>query len=275
MTTDPEEQDARRIADLVDAMLADSTRAGQAGPTGAEPATPPADTDAALSSQAARELRIADSLRSDGPAPSLALLSSIEREVRGARAQGDRPRQRRTWRLRPAVAVAAAGLAVALAAVVIISSGSNSPGAGRSLNQAAALAFRPSAAPAPGTASPTLLAVSYHGVTFPNYEHRFGSNPTGQRTDAIGGQHVLTIFYRLHDGTRLSYSVFAGTPVSLPAGAATTQFKGVSLHSYRTGSGLSVVTLVRHGRTCVLAAHGASVGQLLALAEWPLTVSHA
>ena len=71
----------------------------------------------------------------------------------------------------------------------------------------------------------------------------------------------------------MSYSVFDGSPVSVPSGAASTRFDGVLLRSYTTSSGLSVVTLVRHGRTCVLAAHGVSVATLLALAQWPLTVS--
>src|SRR5262249_37832263 len=116
--------------------------------------------------------------------------------------------------------------------------------------------------------------VAYHGVTYPNYRLQFGSNPTGVRTDRISGRGVLTVFYRLRNGTRLSYSVFSGTPVGVPASAATTVFDGVTLRSYRTDSGLSVVTLVRHGRTCVLASDGASVKMLLALAEWPLTVTN-
>jgi hypothetical protein len=32
------------------------------------------------------------------------------------------------------------------------------------------------------------------------------------------------------------------------------RYEGVPLRTYRTSEGLSIVTLVRHGRTCVLAA---------------------
>ena len=75
-----------------------------------------------------------------------------------------------------------------------------------------------------------------------------------QRTDRIGGRPALTVFYRLRDGTRLSYTVFSGRPVPRPAFARSVVYQGVPLHVFRTRNGLSVVTLVRFGRTCVLAA---------------------
>jgi hypothetical protein len=128
-------------------------------------------------------------------------------------------------------------------------------GSGRpSVGAAAQLAFSPSKTPPPTARTPKLLDVSYAGITYPNYARQFGAVPTGQRIDRIGGRPALTVFYRLRDGTRLSYTVFSGKPVPLPAAARSVTFRGVPLRTFSTASGLSVVTLVRNGRTCVLAA---------------------
>jgi hypothetical protein len=183
----------------------------------------------------------------------------------------------------PVVAAGASGvvIVVLIAGALHFGGSQNQPDSGFGfhhhggpLGEAAGLAFAPAVSGAPGASSSTLLDVAYHGVAFPNYAHEFGSSPTGERTDTIAGEGVLTVFYRLHDGVRLSYSVFSGSPVTVPPNATTTHFDGVTLQSFTTGFGLSVVTLVRHGRTCVLASEGASTGRLLQLAEWPLTVSH-
>lgn len=168
-------------------------------------------------------------------------------------------------RWRPAVGFGALSAVVAAiaVAVVLVTSGS-----GPSINAAARLAFKPATAPAPGVASARYLDVSYHGVTFPNYEPSMNAVATGKLSNAIGGRPALTVFYRLHGGERLSYTVFSGKPVGLPASARLTHFQGVPLRVYRT-DGLSVVTLVRHGRTCVLAAR-ASEKTILALAAQPV-----
>jgi hypothetical protein len=126
-------------------------------------------------------------------------------------------------------------------------------GSGPSIPGAAALAFKPSTGPAPTARTATLLDASYGGVTYPNYA-KFSVPATGTRSDKIGGRPALTVFYRLPDGTRLSYTVFSGQSVSLPASARSVVYEGVPLKEFSTSSGLSVVTLVRYGRTCVLAA---------------------
>ena len=208
--------------------------------------------DPTLRSQAEREFKIASALREDGPAPSLALLSSIERQVREARAPAAARRTRRSWGIRPAFLVAAAGIAAAVVLVAVLTVRAGGPSTGQSLNRAAGLAYRSPVAPPPGAQSPTLLAVSYHGVTFPNYGHRFGSNPTGERTDTIDGHSVLTVFYRLRDGTRLSYSVFAGSPVSVPSGAANTALRACRF--VPTGRARAS----RSSRSCATAAHASS-----------------
>jgi len=149
---------------------------------------------------------------------------------------------------------AAAGLAVLIAAIVIVAVSNTGGGSkGPTIPAAAQLAFASSTGPAPAAKSATLLDVSYGGVTFPNYK-KLAVPPTGQRTDQIGGRPALTVYYRLPDGTPLSYTVFSGKAVPLPKNTRSVRFEGVPLKTFTTPDGLSVVTLVRYGRTCVLAA---------------------
>ena len=152
---------------------------------------------------------------------------------------------------RPAAVLGAA--AVVAAASIVIALGSGAAANAPSITAAARLAFAPASSPAPTASSSSYLDVSYGGVTFPNYA-RLGSVATGRLTNRVGGRPALTVFYRLRNGARLSYTVFSGKPVGLPAAARLVSFDGVPLRVYRTADGLSVVTLVRRGRTCVLAA---------------------
>ncbi len=225
----PEEQEAAAITRLVD--------------------DPSADVDGPdVRRQVAAQRGVANQLKTGGPTPPARLISSVEAKVREAYGpHAARPRRR--WL--PAAAVA--GLAAVCAAIVIAAVGVGGGSSGPSIPAAAQLAFASSTGSAPAAKSPTLLDVSYGGVTYPNY-HKFAVPPTGTRTDRIGGRPALTVFYRLPDGTPLSYTVFAGKAVPLPAGTKSVVFQGVPLKTFTTSSGLSVVTLVRHGRTCVLAA---------------------
>jgi hypothetical protein len=89
------------------------------------------------------------------------------------------------------------------------------------------------------------------------------------RHDRIGGRPALTVFYRLPNGARMSYTVFSGKPVGLPRSARRVVFQGVPLTTFSTRPGLAVVTLVRFGRTCVLAGPTRR-DVLLALAAAPI-----
>jgi hypothetical protein len=155
-------------------------------------------------------------------------------------------------------------------AVVVITTGTTSP----SITTAARLAFVKATEPAPGVSGAHYLDVSYHGVTFPNYKQSLNAVATGRLSNQIDGRPALTVFYKLQGGQRLSYTVFSGRPVNVPAAARWTRFRGVPLKVYRTSDGLSVVTLVRHGRTCVLAAT-ASKRTVLALAAEPVLAASA
>jgi len=240
----PEDQEAIEITRLVD-----------------QPTDAPEAPE--LRRQVEAERRVSRELRAGGPQVPDHLVNAIETKVRdaygpnaaGARQDGQNRRRARFsagaggWR--PAVAVA--GLAAACAVIALAAVGIGGGSSGPSIPAAAALAFAPSTGPAPAARSATLLDTSYGGVTYPNYA-KFSVPPTGTRTDHIGGRPALTVFYRLADGTRMSYTVFSGQAVRLPASARTVVYEGVPLKEFSTPSGLSVVTLVRYGRTCVLAA---------------------
>jgi len=155
-------------------------------------------------------------------------------------------------------------------ALVIVSSGATTP----SITTAARLAFVPATEAAPGVASAHYLDVNYHGVTFPNYKSSLNAVATGQLRNRIDGRPALTVFYRLQGGERMSYTVFSGRPLPLPSAARLTRFRGVPLRVYRTSDKLSVVTLVRHGRTCVLSAPTPKATVLALAAEPVLATSH-
>ena len=228
-TQSPEDQEAAAITRLVD-----------------DPAANPDQPE--LRRQVAAQRSVANQLKTGGPAPPDRLINSVEAKVRETYGPGAK-RSRRPWL--PAVALA--GVAAVCAVIVIVIAVGVGGSSGPSIPAAAKLAFAPSTGPAPAAKSAKLLDVSYGGVTYPNYQ-KFSVPPSGVRTDTIGGRPALTVFYRLPNGTPLSYTVFAGKPVPLPSNAKSVVFDGAPLKVFRTPSGLSVVTLVRHGRTCVLAA---------------------
>lgn len=258
----PEQQEAETITRLVDQPEAAGSQAGAW-----------ADRPE-IRQQIASQRRVAQELRAGGPEVPNRLVSSVEAKVREAYGPGA-GRSGRGWLSsgfgwRPAVAVG--GLAVVCAAIVIAVAGVGG-GGGPSIPKAASLAFAPSTGPAPNVKSATYLDAYYEGVTFPNYA-KFAVPPTGTRTDHIGGRPALTVFYRLPDGTPLSYTVFSGEPVPRPSSAKSVVFDGVPLHVFTTSSGLSVVTLVRHGRTCVLAAR-TKPSVVLGLAAAPVLAARA
>ncbi len=222
--------------------------------------------------QVQRDQLVAQALAGDGPPVPDHLISSIEAKVARTRRTG---RVRRSpggpWlatRWRPVAGALALGAAAVAFGVVLVAGGSGT--SGRSITTAASLAYAPATAPAASAKSARLLDVSYGGITYPNYATQFGATPAGQRVDHIDGHAVLTVYYRLRDGSRLSYSIFNGTPVSLPPSTKTVLVNGVPLHVFRTSSGLQVVTLVRNGRTCVLAVPAAH-DAVVPYAAWPLT----
>jgi hypothetical protein len=219
--------------------------------------------------EVAAQRRVAVSLRAGGPSAPASLIAAVgARGTRRRRAPMAGVTRLRTTR---GTLGAAAGFAAGLLAAVIlvISAGRGTDQRGPTIALAAKLALSPATEPAPKSTSPTLLDVTYGGITLPNYAPRFGAVATGQRADRLGGRAALTVFYRLRDGARLSYTIYSGRPVPLPRTTSDIVFRGVQLHVVSAPSHIAVVTLVRHGHTCVLAARS-SAGVLIALAEAPL-----
>lgn len=245
-TPKSEKQQAEAITRLVDESLSEAER-------------PAVDEWARqrpeVKRQVESERRVARELRTGGPPAPDRLVEAVQARFEGS----DQSRPRRalpgwlgsapTWQ----PAVAGAGLLALCALVAILAFGIGTGAGAPSIPAAARLAFAPSTGAAPAAKNPKLLDVSYGGVTYPNYA-QFAALPTGTRIDRIGGRSALTVFYRLRDGSRLSYTVFSGKPIPLPRSARAVVFDGVPLHVFSTPSGLAVVTLVRFGRTCVLAA---------------------
>jgi hypothetical protein len=241
------EDDARLITQLVDGSLSDAGRGAAEALRAARPG---------VTAEVASEQRVVAELKSSAPAVPDHLVAAITQRVQArygpapALSLAGRARPLRGWR---AAITGAAALAVTLVVVLLLLGGGSSS-SGPSIVRAAELAYAPAIKPAPPVRSARFLDLSYGGVTFPNYERPFGVLPSGERFDRLGGRSALTVFYRLRNGTRLSYTVFSGKAVPRPSEARAVLYDGVRLHVFLAGSRLAVVTLVRFGRTCVLAA---------------------
>jgi hypothetical protein len=213
----------------------------------------------------ARQRRVVTAFRAGGP-----VLSSAARARLDAQLQSAETARSPIARFPGRIALAGVGSLVALALVlvaVISAGGVKAP----TISQAALLAYSPATGPAPA-ADPTdhrFLQARFGGITFPDYQRQFAVLASGQRTDQTGGRTIRTVYYTLPTQTRISYSIVSGSPLPPPAAAkVAVTLRGVSLRAYAHGA-LKIVTLVRNGRTCILAGR-TSTQTLLALAEAPL-----
>lgn len=211
----------------------------------------------------ARQRRVATALRAGGPALSPRAQAELD-----ALSERRERRPRRWARISPAplVGLATAAAAIVVAIVLLVGGGGNPP----SVTQTAQLAYSPatSAAPQADPANPRLLQARFAGITLPDYNAEFGVPATGQRTDMLGGRKLLTVYYRLPNGSPMSYSIVSGKPLAPPSATRLVTYRSVQIRGY-TDRGLAIVTLVRNGRTCVLAGK-TSIRQLVSLAEAPL-----
>src|SRR5205807_7721505 len=134
---------------------------------------------------------------------AVAALAAVrdDRAPAGLRARIEAERRRRARRAWPRLGIgwgttAAAAVAIAALAVVLLLP-AGTPG-GPSVSQAASLALRGATLPAP---SPRAYQADFalnkdvQEVYFPNWSHRFGWRPAGQRSDSIGGRRAVTVFY--------------------------------------------------------------------------------
>ena len=87
-------------------------------------------------------------------------------------------------------------------------------------------------------------------------------------TDLTGRRTVRTVYYALGSGARISYSIVSGRTLTTPPNADRLSRRQRVARTNKQG-GLTVVTLVRHGRTYVLAGE-VPARVVVALATAPL-----
>ena len=183
-------------------------------------------------------------------------------DLRGGPSAPAKPRP--WWTRFPAVATATVAVAAAVLAIVIL------PGGGDpSVTDAAALAELPAAEPAPAATpdQPTLLAASFEGLSYPNWEREFGWRAVGQRSEELDGRDAHTVYYENADGARIGYTIVAGDALDEPSGATPSTVDGVELAAFEA-NGANGVTWLRDGHSCVLAGEGVARSTLLELAAW-------
>jgi hypothetical protein len=167
------------------------------------------------------------------------------------------------WRNTLFVPAATALAIVIVALVVLLGSGSTAPTVG----QTAKLALSSATAPAPprDAGHSDLLAAGVDGVPFPSYVSNPGWRATGSRRQVVHERTIVTVYYRLPDGTRVGYAIVPGHTLTVPGGA-TIVVHGVRYTYGRVGSG-RYITWTRSGHTCVIAGTGVSHRTLLRLAS--------
>jgi hypothetical protein len=185
----------------------------------------------------------------------------LRMQVHGQRVS--RPRPSRVWAGYGALAgaIAAAALAVAL---LLPGGAPGSP----SVSQAAGLALRGPAAPAPGPDlnEPRLkLADRFQALYFPNWSTTLGWHAIGMRRDRLGGRATMTVYYR-RGGGLVAYTIVGSPALGSPAGRVTHR-NGYELRVFSL-AGRTVVTWRRAGHTCVISAAHVAVPALEQLAGW-------
>ena len=243
------EPDAKVLAEL--SALADGTL----DPKRADVVREQIATSPELRERYDSELRAVDALRElrADRAPSALRIALDTRQHRAPNRRG-----RRIY----AGALGAAVAAVVLALVLLLPGGS--PGA-PSISQAATLATRGAALPAPAEQGP-MLGTNVQDTYFPNWRRSFHVWPSGERTDRLNGRLAVTVFYTDRFKQEIAYTILAMPPLRWKT-ARITHVKGVALQSF-VQDGRRVVAWRRDGHTCVLSASGVSVTRLAALAAW-------
>jgi hypothetical protein len=246
----PTEKELREIAALADGSLPAERRAALEERIAASPRLQAllADQQCAVAAIRAHEEPAPPALRT-------AVADAIERGRRGSRT--------RRFRLAAGAVVVAAA---AVLAVLFALPGSES-GAPQ-IADAAKLSTFPPQRPAPGAypRHPGLLDLEVEEVPYPDWHERFGWRAVGSRADKIDGRNAVTLFYA-RGGSRIGYTILAGTPVRTPEDARRTVRSSTVLASF-TVNGRTVVTWQRKHHTCVLSGAGVSRAELLKLGAW-------
>ena len=191
--------------------------------------------------------------------------AELRERVEDLRGGPTAPAKPRPWWTRfPAVASATAAVAAAVIAIVVLSGGGDP-----SVTDAATLAEQSPAGQAPAAQpdQPTLLASSFEGLSYPDWEREFGWRAVGERSDELDGRDAHTVFYENADGARIGYTIVAGDALDEPSGAKRSVVDGVELAAFEA-DGANGVTWLRDDHSCVLAGEGVDRSTLLELAAW-------
>jgi anti-sigma factor RsiW len=166
------------------------------------------------------------------------------------------------WRLAVPSGLAVAAVVVAFVLVLAPSSKpANVLGAARIALSAATLG-----APSATAGNPTTVDTAIDGVAFPDWNDR-GWQTTGARRDVLAGHDVDTVFYSSASYSGVGYSIAGGTPLEVGSVQRTVVMGGVR-YEVIDADGATIVTWLRGGHTCVLAARHADATVLLRLAGW-------
>jgi hypothetical protein len=174
------------------------------------------------------------------------------------------PADRRVFAGRRAAAAFGAGV-TALAAAAVLLAGAGP--AGPSVASAAQLALAPATGAAPGvTADNRRLTASVDGIAYPYWGDGAGWEAVATRRDDLGGRKVMTVVYANARKQRIGYAISSGTPLTV-RDATTVTRHGAAFRVLRA-DGATIVTWLRDGHTCILAARGVGTSVLLDLASW-------
>ncbi len=239
------------LAALADGSLAPERRAEVQARVEADPEL------RALVDEQRRAVDLVRTAAADARAP-LALRERIEADRQRLGPRARRRRRGLLGGLAAALAVAALALALALPG--------GTPGAPTLVQAAGLSALPPTSGPPAHSDGSKLLNTAVDGVAYPYWGDSFAWETSGARRDRIGGRDTATVFYA-KNGKRIGYTIVSGKALKTPAGAHTTVLNGVTLR-YLTSDGRTVVTWLRSGHTCVLAAANVSLPVLLNLAAW-------
>lgn len=183
------------------------------------------------------------------------------------RIQGQSVSRPRRSRVRTGYLALAGAVATAAAAAAVLVLTGGAPGS-PSVSQAAAVALRGPAGPAPApdaTDPRAKLSVRFQQVYFPNWSATLGWRAIGTRRDRLDGRPIMTVYYQRGDEL-VAYTIVGAPALAAPAGPVT-QVKGYELRVFRL-TGRAVVTWRRAGHTCVLSAARVPARALEQLAGW-------
>jgi hypothetical protein len=212
----------------------------------------------------------------DTPAPASlhAAIAAMTVEASGTRerdeadsAGGAREARSRSWTSRLprwSLPLAAALAVVAVALVVVLSQGGGTP---PNVTEAARVALAPTHGAAPEERAGTgELAASVDGVAYPYWAKKTTWRAVGTRRDVLRDRTITTVAYANARGQRIGYAIAAGD--ALPVTGGRTVVRDGTRFRLLRSNGAVVVTWLRNGHTCVLAARDVSPGVMLGLASW-------